>query len=1037
MEKVLAFSLKFLTIIFALLIISTAVFFTGRTLLGSKEEPHKHTVKKIVSKESTCTENGYDSYYTCTGCELIFADLKATQTLDEIPYTEKKQHNFTAQKIEDKYLLEGSTCGEAVKYYYSCVDCGEKGNNLFDSDTILNHVGGTSSCTKLGTCTRCGQTYGELTPHVYTAKRVEKSYLASSATCHKKALYYYSCEACGKAGEETFEDGEVLSHIGGEATCVEKAICSRCGTGYGEYAPHDFSAKVLEDKYLKIPETQTQKAVYYYSCLICGEVGEETFEVEQQQHYHNFNQMIVENRYLVSDATCVSPAKYKYVCECGETSSKTYTYGETLPHVGGEATCIEKAVCDNCGNYYGEFGAHLFGEWEEFIGSTCTVAGLLKRTCERDNTHVETRSDVLLAHVYNRKVESEAYRADLKYILGNAYYYSCSCGAYGEEYFVIAPTDDQEDPIIYNAQDLHITVEDDNVRYYANKVYAETTMTTLSVEYDDSKVNYGVVGKYDLTYSCRSTTKTIKVCIYDTPSIKIESSKTTFSHNEYLSNILDGVTAKDSLGNSLYVQVFDSNGAENADGSINEGTFVIKYSAVDRAGQIVYATRTITIKGSENVALNASYAYDVANDDFILTLEEKDYETFVLASIDEKIIPKNYFTKTNGKIIIDGEYIMTLLRPGKTGVMRVITAYGQASASFSVTDVGTVAYNDEELEAFVENIYQTKKDIILPEIEFTNFQQTVNPVYQIYRKGSLVSEGRIVNFPEDGLFDLKVTLREGQVLAYTLKAYDRLDFESGRIYSDADGLVATIPAGYSVVSYQVNNYAGVTELTYRARTDSFSEFNSAFKQLNKKLTYEIVVTVKHEEIGTFTQKFNFSLRGSSTTVIATEKSHIDSGNLYPYHSEKANLEYVNEEIGGRHGAIKWTSIGKYYYIDTLLKFSSSFESQLKKGNYLSFDIYTSTNMTPCWFGKTTLYFYMDVSTFNASLINFYTNGERLATGSIWYGSLVRKWVTVEICLDEDYLFSSEYRGLTLLTDTFENNSVYLSNIKISTSSIYQ
>lgn len=1028
---------KILTLIFTSLIILTTVFITGCALSGSNEQTHKHTVKKIVSKESTCTEYGYDSYYTCTGCELIFADLKATQTLDEIPYTEKKQHNFTAQKIEDKYLLEGATCGEAVKYYYSCVDCGEKGNTLFESDTILSHVGGTSSCTELGTCTRCGQTYGELEPHVYTAKRVEERYLVSLATCSKKAVYYYSCESCGKAGEDTFEDGEVLSHTGGVPTCVEKAICSRCGISYGEYAPHDFSAKVLEDKYLKTPETQTQNAVYYYSCLICGEVGEETFEVEQQQHYHNFNRMIVDKRYLASSATCVSPAKYKYVCECGDTSSKTYTYGETLPHVGGEATCIEKAVCDNCGNYYGEFGAHVFGEWEELSAPTCTVAGIRKRICERDRTHVETRSDILLAHTFDRKVESEAYRADLKYILGNAYYYSCSCGAYGEEYFVIAPTDDQEDPIIYNAQDIHITVEDDNVRYYANKVYAETTMTTLSVEYDDSKVNYGVVGKYDLTYSCRATTKTIKVYIYDNPSIKIESSKTTFSHNEYLSNILDGVTAKDSLGNSLYIQVFDSNGAENADGSINEGTFAIKYSAVDRAGHIVYATRTITIRGSETVALNNTYTYDVADDTFTLTLETKDYETFVLASIDEKIIPKNYFSKSNGKIIIDGEYVMTLLRPGNTGTLRVMTAYGQATASFSVTDVGTVAYNDEELEAFVENIYQTKEDIILPEIKFTNFQQTVTPVYEIYRKGSLVSEGRIVNFPEDGLFDLKVTLREGQVLTYTLKAYDRLDFESGRIYSDADGLVATMQTGYSVVSYQVNSYAGVTMLTYNASTDSFSEFNSAFKQLNKKLTYELVATVNHEEIGTFTQKFNFSLRGSSTTVIATEKSHVDSGNLYAYNSEKTNLEYVNEEIDGRHGAIKWTSNGAYYYLDTILKFSTSFRSQLKKGNYLSFDIYTSTNMTPCWFGNASLYFYMEVSTLNSSLINFYRNGERLESGSIWYGSLARKWVTVEICLDEDYGFNNKYRGLTLWTNTFENNAVYLSNIKVSTSSIYQ
>ena len=58
--------------------------------------------------------------------------------------------------------------------------------------------------------------------HEYNLQKPSADYIAESATCQKKALYYSSC-SCGKAGTQTFEDGEV-------ATCkFENGACVWCG----------------------------------------------------------------------------------------------------------------------------------------------------------------------------------------------------------------------------------------------------------------------------------------------------------------------------------------------------------------------------------------------------------------------------------------------------------------------------------------------------------------------------------------------------------------------------------------------------------------------------------------------------------------------------------------------------------------------------------------------------------------------------------------------------------------------------------------
>ncbi len=100
-------------------------------------------------------------------------------------------------------------------------------------------------------------------------------------------------------------------HSGGTATCTENAICTDCGKTYGDLNPNNHSGEVVWTK------TATDHSSTY-DCCGATVVAEEAHEWENG------------------------------VCsECGYECQ----------HNGGTATCADKAVCDTCGEEYGEVNA--------------------------------------------------------------------------------------------------------------------------------------------------------------------------------------------------------------------------------------------------------------------------------------------------------------------------------------------------------------------------------------------------------------------------------------------------------------------------------------------------------------------------------------------------------------------------------------------------------------------------------------------------------------------------------------------------------
>ena len=297
-------------------------------------------------------------------------------------------------------------------------------------NAIINkaaHVGGKATCKDRAVCTTCGAAYGGLGAHSFTEK-VAEQYLKSAATCTAKAVYYKSCSVCGEKGTETFETGNALGHdwgewqsngngththvcktneshtetvscSGGTATCTAKAVCEDCKAEYGDLAAHNFTAEVVDAKYLKSAATCTAKAVYYKSCTFCGEKGTETFETGNVLD-HDWDEPGYTWTAVTDGYMCVASGKCKN-CDADVSDIATVTYA-----VKKAPTCLNAGT----GTYTATFSAahgfpaqtkdvllpaigHTWGTatytWTQTgTGYTCTA----KRVCENDAAHVESET---------------------------------------------------------------------------------------------------------------------------------------------------------------------------------------------------------------------------------------------------------------------------------------------------------------------------------------------------------------------------------------------------------------------------------------------------------------------------------------------------------------------------------------------------------------------------------------------------------------------------------------------------------------------
>ena len=353
--------------------------------------------------------NTYGEDYT----EYFFADDTANA---HVEYNSNKElqlaaHAFTAEVAEGKYLKTEATCTVRAVYYKSCA-CGARS----DTETFE----------------------GDFAPHNFTAEKADEQYLKSAAICTEKAVYYKSCAVCGLSskdttGEATFFSGNILGHDwgawtsngngthtrtcsrdkshtetknchGGTATCMAKAVCEDCETEYGDLAAHHFTAEKAEEQYLKSAATCTTKAVYYKSCIACGQTSKGTAEEATFESGDVLGHDWGEPSYTWTEV----PDGYMCAAqnECKKCHTNVADVADMTYAVTKAPTCLEEGTGTYTATFSAAFGfpaqtkdvtlpatGHDWGTAEYTWTSTedgynCTA----KRVCQKDKSHEETEN---------------------------------------------------------------------------------------------------------------------------------------------------------------------------------------------------------------------------------------------------------------------------------------------------------------------------------------------------------------------------------------------------------------------------------------------------------------------------------------------------------------------------------------------------------------------------------------------------------------------------------------------------------------------
>ena len=326
---------------------------------------------------------------------------------------------------------------------------------------------------------------------------------AQDSTCTVKGWdEYKECDDCGQLFDTSdVEIDEIpfrnlAKHTGGTATCTAKAVCSVCHQPYDDYAAHSYTAETKKAEALKTAGNCRDKAVYYYSCSVCGNVEHNdahTFEGDKDANTHvggtstvnasepdhknqvdgytgdtkclGCNEIIATGTSIPAGAhtpssTWNSDGTYHWK-ECTTMGCGVVIDGSKAAHSStgtNVATCQHKAVCDVCNVEYGALAAHnpasgwtsdASGHWHACRTAGCTEkCDFSSHTPDHTGHATEeyaikcTECDYVIeaqlghTHVFNKEVATEAYKAsDATCTAKATYYKSCACGEKGTATF--------------------------------------------------------------------------------------------------------------------------------------------------------------------------------------------------------------------------------------------------------------------------------------------------------------------------------------------------------------------------------------------------------------------------------------------------------------------------------------------------------------------------------------------------------------------------------------------------------------------------
>ena len=380
---------------------------------GKKDETKHTDLKHFPSKAATCTEKGNIEYWYCSGCEKYYSDAAGTvKTTSAKVSTSKNDHDY--------YWVADEVAGV---HYQKCRVCGT-------TTGTSSHRGGTASCKAQAKCAKCGASYGELDPNTHVNFELRNEVKATETTqgytgdkyCKDCGAFiekgsYYSAQCAGGC-----KDIELVK--GTPKTCTEDGTidyyrCKKCGNMYkDERASILITKDDLVDKctgHDLHPGTNLVGSISQDNLkLLAKTIGLSTPQIVQMIRDGTFDLDHIIGMIKIKDIDHCSDDTYHWLgCQrCGKTledlrdelnsagfeiNEKWYELSRKTAHTGGTATCTVKAVCDECGDGYGELGAHRYDA--VVTAPTCTQNGYTKHTCSSCKDSYTDNETVKTGHI--------------------------------------------------------------------------------------------------------------------------------------------------------------------------------------------------------------------------------------------------------------------------------------------------------------------------------------------------------------------------------------------------------------------------------------------------------------------------------------------------------------------------------------------------------------------------------------------------------------------------------------------------------------
>ena len=405
----------------------------------------------------------------------------------ELLFEESYDEEFNDVQFEATSGIVTVTCGHANKtevpakasdcathgnnLYYICSDCNKvlKADGVTESTVeaemlpLADHTGGSATCEKQAVCDVCSQPYGELAAHSF------REIPANDSDCvnHGNNLYYV-CTVCDQAFKadkvtKTTAEAEKLplgDHVGGTATCENKAVCTVCAQPYGELAAHTFREIPAKDS-----DCVNHGNNLYYVCTVCDQafkadkVTKTTAEAEKlplgdhvggkatcekqatcsvcNKPYGELADHTLEE-VAAKESTCVTQGNNKYyACSvCGQAYkadkvTETTAEKEKLPlgeHIGGQATCEELAICSVCKHPYGKLAAHTMKKTDAKAQTHTEDGNIAYYTCTACEKHYADEAGTKQITLADTVIPADGHTYDAYDKDESGHWKICSCG---------------------------------------------------------------------------------------------------------------------------------------------------------------------------------------------------------------------------------------------------------------------------------------------------------------------------------------------------------------------------------------------------------------------------------------------------------------------------------------------------------------------------------------------------------------------------------------------------------------------------------